>query len=58
MTLLVEQFKLRRRHGHQQTLRHGVGTAAALAVRDGVLPRDVDVSKVQSRLRAAGVTLG
>lgn len=37
---------------------HGVGTAAALAVQDGVLPRDVDVSKVQSRLRAVGVTLG
>ena len=36
---------------------HGVGTAAALAVQDRVLPRDVDVSKVQARLRAAGVTL-
>jgi hypothetical protein len=35
----------------------GVGTAAAVAVQDGVRPRDVDVSKVQERLRAAGVTL-
>jgi flavin-dependent dehydrogenase len=44
-TLLVEQFNFR------------VGTAAAVAVHDGVRPRDVDVSKVQERLRAAGVTL-
>ena len=43
-TLLVEQFNC-------------VGTAAAVAVQDGVRPRDVDVSKVQERLRAAGVTL-
>jgi hypothetical protein len=39
-------------------LHHGVGTAAAIAVQDGVLPRDVDISKVQARLRAAGDTLG
>jgi hypothetical protein len=36
---------------------HGVGTAAAIAVQDGVRPRDVDVAKVQARLMAAGVTL-
>ena len=33
----------------------GVGTAAAIAVRDGVRPRDVDVSKVQASLLKAGV---
>ncbi len=36
---------------------HGVGTAAAVAVRDGVLPRHVEIGKVQARLREAGVTL-
>ncbi len=33
----------------------GVGTAAAIAVRDGVRPRDVDVKKVQTSLLKAGV---
>lgn len=36
---------------------HGVGTAAAIAVRENIRPRDVDVSKVQERLLADGVTL-
>ena len=34
----------------------GVGTAAAIAVQDGVRPRDVSVSKVQASLLAAGVS--
>lgn len=33
----------------------GAGTAAAVAVRDGVLPRAVDVAKVQDLLRRQGV---
>ena len=33
------------------------GTAAALAVDSGVLPRDVDVARLQSLLRAQGVPL-
>jgi hypothetical protein len=35
----------------------GAGTAAAVAVRDGVLPRDVNIRKVQDELRKAGVPL-
>ncbi|MGI5924793.1 MAG: FAD-dependent oxidoreductase [Lentisphaeria bacterium] len=34
----------------------GVGIAAATAVRQGVLPRHVDVAEVQRQLRAVGVT--
>ncbi len=33
----------------------GVGTAAAVAVKDGVLPRGVDLAKVQKLLQAQGV---
>ncbi len=33
----------------------GVGTAAAVAVQDGVLPRNVDITKVQRKLREQGV---
>jgi hypothetical protein len=33
------------------------GTAAAVAVQDGVAPRQVDIRKVQSKLRAAGVEI-
>ncbi|WP_428938815.1 FAD-dependent oxidoreductase [Fontivita pretiosa] len=33
------------------------GTAAAIAVQDGVLPRDVNIRKVQAELRKAGVPL-
>ena len=35
----------------------GVGTAAAVAVKEGILPRDVDVKKVQAILNQAGVSL-
>jgi len=34
-----------------------VGTAAALAVQEGVLPRHVKVEKLQSTLRAEGASL-
>ena len=34
------------------------GTAAALAVRDKVSPRDVDVTSLKQRLRDAGAYLG
>ncbi|HQC53569.1 MAG TPA: FAD-dependent oxidoreductase [Lentisphaeria bacterium] len=34
----------------------GVGIAAATAVRQGVLPRHVDVAEVQRQLQAVGVT--
>jgi hypothetical protein len=33
------------------------GTAAAVAVKDGVTPRDVDIRKVQGELRKAGIPL-
>jgi hypothetical protein len=33
----------------------GVGTAAAVALKDNVLPRDVNIQKVQQRLAQAGV---
>ena len=35
----------------------GVGTAAAVAVKEGILPRDVDVKKVQAILNQAGVSV-
>ena len=35
----------------------GVGTAAAIAVKDGVEPRNVDVRKVQASLMRQGVEL-
>lgn len=35
----------------------GVGTAAAIAVKDGVEPRNVDIRKVQAALQAQGVKL-
>ena len=35
----------------------GVGTAAAIAVKDGVEPRNVDVRKVQESLMRQGVEL-
>lgn len=36
-------------------LGQGVGTAAAVAIRDGVLPRQVDIARVQQVLRQQGV---
>ena len=36
---------------------YGVGTAAAIALRDGVQIRDVDIVKVQKRLNEDGVVL-
>ena len=35
----------------------GIGVAAAIAARDGVQPRDVDVAKVQAVLKANGVEI-
>ncbi len=35
----------------------GIGVAAAIAARDGVQPRDVDVAKVQAMLKANGVEI-
>ncbi len=35
----------------------GAGTAAAVAVKDNVKPRDVDIRKVQAELRKAGIPL-
>jgi len=35
----------------------GAGVTAAVAVRDGATPRDVDISHVQQELRAQGVRL-
>lgn len=37
---------------------HGAGAAAAVAVKSGCRPRDVDVSKVQALLREQGAYLG
>ena len=34
------------------------GTAAALALREGVMPRDLDVGKLRDRLKAQGASLG
>jgi len=37
---------------------HAAGVAASLAVKHGILPREVKVSEIQDRLRADGVELG
>jgi len=36
----------------------GAGTAAALAVKDGVMPRDIDVPQLQAKLKEQGNNLG
>jgi malonyl CoA-acyl carrier protein transacylase len=37
---------------------HAAGVAAAVAVKDGARPREVDVAKVQDTLRKQGAYLG
>jgi hypothetical protein len=36
---------------------HAAGVAAALAVKAGIMPRDLKVATIQERLRADGVSL-
>jgi hypothetical protein len=43
--------------GNMMAIGHAAGTAAALAARDGVTPRELDVGKIQVKLREDGVTL-
>jgi hypothetical protein len=46
-----------RTHNITVIMGQAAGTAAAVAVQDGVAPRQVDIRKVQSKLRAAGVEI-
>lgn len=43
---------------HTMIVGQGAGAAAAVAARQGVQPREVDVAKVQAELRQQGVDLG
>ena len=46
-----------RTHNLTMLMGQAAGTAAAIAVKDRVTPRNVDIRRVQERLRAAGVRL-
>jgi len=46
-----------RTHMLSVVMGQAAGTAAAIAVRDGVLPGQIDIAKLQAELRAAGVPI-